>query len=173
MTDGIRRAMGSHESPGNGHNVWLTPPYITAALGQFDLDPCFGSPRPWDSAAQHFGPDAGGGFGGLHEPWHGMVWCNPPYDAAAEEWLHRCADHGSAIALTFARTETRWFFSAVWERATAVLFLRGRLHFCKPCGAVAKANAGAPSALIAYGPEAAERLRTCGLPGHFVGLRHD
>ena len=70
--------MGGHQSHGNGEKVWLTPPPIFDALGPFDLDPCFGSPRPWATAEKHWGPDANGGFGGLHEEWHGFVWCNPP-----------------------------------------------------------------------------------------------
>lgn len=42
-----------------------------------------------------------------------------------------------------------------------------QVHY--PDGARAKANAGAPSCLIAYGSSDAEVLRTCGLPGAFYG----
>lgn len=32
--------MGSHQSAVNKSDVWLTPPHILRALGEFDLDPC-------------------------------------------------------------------------------------------------------------------------------------
>ena len=163
--------MGSHQKHGRAEAVWLTPPEIVQALGPFDLDPCFGAPRPWDTAAEHYGPDAAGGLGGLHMPWRaGMVWCNPPYDRHAWAWLARCADHGSAIALIFARTEVREFHRQVWERATALLFLEGRLFFHHPDGRRAAHNGGAPSVLVAYGEEAAARLYRCPLKGARVRL---
>jgi hypothetical protein len=61
----------------------------------------------------------------------------------------------------------------VWGRADAVFFLRGRLHFHHPDGTRAAANAGAPSCLVGYGPEARRRLQTATLPGRFLGLRRD
>lgn len=162
--------MSSHQLPGRGENVWLTPPEIIKELGPFDLDPCFGAPRPWATAAEHYGPDAADGLGGLHAHWEGMVWCNPPYDRFAWSWLARCADHGNAIALIFARTEVEQFHRQVWERATAILFLEGRLYFHHPDGRRAKANGGAPSVLVAYGDAAADRLESCAMKGRFVRL---
>lgn len=162
--------MGAHQVHGRGERVWLTPPEIVQALGPFDLDPCFGTPRPWDTAAEHYGPDAADGLGGLHAPWHGMVWCNPPYDAQAWAWLARCADHGNAIALVFARTEVAQFHRQVWERASGALFLQGRLFFHHPDGRRAKHNGGAPSVLVGYGQEALKRLAVCPLKGRLVRL---
>lgn len=85
------------------------------------------------------------------------------------------ADHGAGTALIFARTETAIFFEAVWERATAVLFLKGRLHFLRADGTLPRAdvgggNAGAPSVLIAYGDDDAARLRLSGIPGKWLKL---
>ncbi len=156
---------------GRGERVWLTPPEIITALGSFDLDPCFGSPRPWDTAKRHYGPDAAGGLGGLHAPWDGLVWCNPPYDAKAGAWLSACAEHGNAVALTFARTETRMFFREVWGKADAVLFIKGRLFFHHPDGTCAKHNSGAPSVLVAYGNLACGRVRNSGISGKWIDLR--
>lgn len=104
---------------------------------------------------------------GLTRPWHGFVWCNPPYGPEVGAWLKKCAEHGSALALVFARTETRWFREYAWGRATGMLFLYGRLHFYKN-GVRAKANSGAPSVLIAYGDTAMSRLVTTKLPGALV-----
>lgn len=87
--------------------------------------------------------------------------------------MQRLAEHGDGIALIFARTETEMFHRWGWEEADAMLFLRGRLHFYSVAGERAKANAGGPSVLIAYGAANAERLRTCGIEGQFVPLRPD
>jgi hypothetical protein len=91
-------------------------------------------------------------------PWSGFVWCNPPYGPLWGAWLERLADHGNGIALIFARTETRLFFDAVWGKASALLFLRGRLYFHYPDGRRAPFNSGAPSVLIGYGVRAARVL---------------
>lgn len=159
-----RRAMGSHHSHRMGTDVWLTPPHILEALGPFDLDPCTSLDRPWDTAAQHYTIEDDG----LAQPWTGRVFLNPPYGQQAWIWLNRLVAHGNGTALIFARTETAGFFSTVWGRADALLFLEGRLHFHRPDGTRAPANAGAPSVLVAYGQADAATLATCGLPGAYV-----
>lgn len=147
---------------------WLTPPEIVRALGRFDLDPC--APimeRPWNTADHHYTA----ADDGLAHPWHGRVWMNPPYGQHTEAWLAKLAAHGNGIALVFARTETRMFFEHVWPKADALLFLKGRPHFYRPCGTRAKGNSGGPVVLIAYGQQNATALACCGLPGQFVNLR--
>lgn len=159
--------IGSHTKPNEGAtNEWLTPPEILKALGPFDLDPCAMIDQPWPTAAKHYTIKNHG----LMQPWSGRVWCNPPYGDDAEKWLQRLAYHGDGIALVFARTETDMFFSWVWPEASALLFIKGRLYFYYPDGTRAEGNSGGPSVLIAYGPDNAERLRTCGLPGAFTNL---
>lgn len=143
---------------------WLTPPEILNALGEFDLDPCAPIVRPWDMAKQHYTVDDLG----LTKPWHGRVWCNPPYGSQTGIWLQRLADHGNGIALIFARTETEMFFSQVWERADALLFIEGRLYFHHVDGKKAAANSGAPSVLIAYGKENRAQLREANIPGAYI-----
>lgn len=163
--------MSSHHSAKAETETWLTPPLIIETLGPFDLDPCAAPhPRPWPTAAAHITwPDDG-----LAAPWFGRVWCNPPYtNAAVRRWLTKLALHGRGTALIFARTETENFFRCVWEQATAVLFLEGRLFFHYPDGSRAPNNSGAPSVLVAYGKEDTERLETSGIPGRFIRLRDD
>lgn len=126
---------------------------------------------PWAFAATHYGPTDNNGLGGLHGPWHGFVWCNPPYDREAWRWLARLADHGNGIALIFARTEVEQFHRQVWERATALLFLEGRLFFHHPDGRRAAHNGGAPSVLVGYGEEAAARLALAPFKGAMIRLR--
>lgn len=163
---------GSHESQDAETHTWLTPPNIIKALGPFDLDPCAApEPRPWPTASTHWTRVDNS----LNRPWFGRVWLNPPYGKKAQiaPWLRRLADHGSGTALIFARTETTAFFETVWERATSILFLKGRLCFYRPDGTLPRndqggGNAGAPSVLVAYGQDDSDRLRDSGLAGRFL-----
>lgn len=157
-------SMGGHQSAAMLKDEWLTPPHILHALGPFDLDPCAPVVRPWEMAATHYTMHDDG----LNRPWHGRVWCNPPYGRETGAWLARLADHGNGIALIFARTETEMFFENVWRKATAILFLQGRLHFHHVSGERAAANAGAPSCLVAYGDANVRRLANSGIPGRLV-----
>lgn len=159
-------SIGGHQSAAALKDEWLTPPHVIEALGAFDIDPCSPIDRPWPTAGKHYTIMDNG----LAQPWHGRVWCNPPYGLEAAKWLARCADHGNAIALIFARTETRMFFDHVWPKAQGMLFLKGRLYFHHVCGTRAAANSGAPSVLVAYGEQNAEILKTCKLPGRYVAL---
>jgi hypothetical protein len=160
-TRGPKRGMGSHTRPNDGVTVeWYTPPGVFAALGlEFDLDPC--APPgglPWIPARRSFCE----ADDGLSQPWSGRVWMNPPYGRATATWMRRLAQHGDGVALVFARTETEWWHEAI-PSATAVCFIAGRLTFVASDGLPGTSNAGAPSALIAYGRECAEAVAGCGL----------
>lgn len=155
-------AMGSHQSHRAKSTTWLTPPHIIKAVGPFHLDPC--AHPGWHTALHHISlPDDG-----LTAEWDGRVWLNPPYGNAVWKWLDKLATHGYGTALTFARTETAGFVEQVWGKATALLFLHGRLHFHRPDDTRAEANAGAPSVLVAYGEYDAYRLRIAPLDGSYV-----
>lgn len=145
---------------------WLTPPELIRSLGRFDLDPCASVHQPWVTAKRHYTVLDDG----LAQAWVGRVWLNPPYSHHAAGWLRRLADHGNGIALIFARTETRSFFENVWARADALLFLRGRLHFFRVDGSRPHMNCGAPSVLVAYGPNNREALLGVKDTGAFIDL---
>ena len=140
-------AMGSHQSARAKTTTWLTPPEIIKSLGKFDLDPCAAENQPWKTAEKQYTI----ADNGLEKPWEGRVWLNPPYGLEAGRWLEKLSRHNDGIALIFARTETKMFFDWVWNKAQALLFIEGRLHFHRIDGTRAKANAGAPSVLVAYG----------------------
>lgn len=108
---------------------------------------------------------------GLNMPWAGRVWMNPPYGMETGRWLARLADHNHGTALVFARTETEMFFAEVWAKADALLFLHGRLTFCRPDGRPGTANCGGPSVLVAYGHADAAMLSSCSLAGQYIRLR--
>lgn len=164
----IALGMGGHHSAKYGKDEWLTPPELLAALGPFDLDPCAPVARPWPTAAHHFTIVQNG----LKLAWFGRVWLNPPYGRkdVIGPWLRRMVEHGRGTALIFARTETDLFFETIWRAAQAVLFLRGRLNFHHVDGRRARKNAGAPSVLVAYGRDDADRLAAAGLEGQLVAL---
>lgn len=83
------------------------------------------------------------------------------------------AFHGCGTALVFARTETALFHRTIWEKATAILFFEGRLFFHHVDGRRADNNAGAPSCLVAYGMNDAQRICAAqhSLKGKFIWLR--
>lgn len=170
---GIEKSVGNigQRAPSGGSDEWITPKWIIDALGPFDLDPCAAQTMPWQTASACFTELDNG----LRKEWRGFVWMNPPYGTAARTWLARLAGHGNGIALVFARTETGSFFSSVWPKASALLFLSGRLHFCRRDGTVptsrGKSGSGGPSGasvLIAYGDTARDRLNRIASRGALV-----
>jgi DNA N-6-adenine-methyltransferase (Dam) len=163
------KGIGGHQSAKMKTEEWLTPPFVLQALdhlNSFDLDPASPAERPWDTAKAHYTKYENG----LIRPWYGNVWLNPPYSSKIKVWMKLMAQHNSGIALTFARTETLFFQRYVFDVATSILWLDGRLHFCEPNGVPTKANAGGPSALIAYGEENAERLERSKLKGKHTSV---
>lgn len=145
--------MNIHCTPNRGlSNEWETPPDILAKLGPFDQDPA----RP-------------GAIDGLMSEWRGFVWLNPPYGPEIDMWLKKLARHGNGIALVFARTETRWFIEHVWEKASSMRFVYGRLFFYRN-GRRAKGNSGGPSVLVGYGAEADRILAKVDIAGRFISL---
>lgn len=162
-----KTGMGSHQSHKMIKDEWLTPPYIIESLGEFDLDPCSPINRPWNTAKKHFTIVDNG----LMLPWEGRVWCNPPYGKESVKWLEKLANHGNGVALIFARTETKMFFSEVWGKAYSVFFFEGRLSFHHVSGEKASANGGAPSCLVAYGENNVLSIKQSGLKGKHVFLR--
>jgi hypothetical protein len=146
-------------------NRWLTPHHIVEALGKFDLDPC-GAPGHTLAPVTYQLDD---GQDGLELDWFGRVWLNPPYGKESPPFLKKMSEHKNGIAFIFARTETKAFFEYVWNSATAILFLKGRVKFLNADYEVTGA-ANAPSVLIAYSDADADALQQCSIPGHFIRL---
>jgi hypothetical protein len=81
--------------------------------------------------------------------------------------MKRCAEHGNAIALIFARTETKGFHAEIWDKAHALFFFKGRLAFHHVSGTKGS-TANAPSCLVAYGESNVEVIAKSGLAGVLV-----
>lgn len=161
------KGIGGHQRAYEGKtDEWLTPPSIIQSLGEFDLDPCSPIHRPWDTARHHYTIEDNG----LLKDWVGRVWLNPPYGPETGKWLEKLSNHNNGISLIFARTETEMFHKWVWEKADALLFLSGRLYFHYVDGNRAKANAGGPSVLIAYGKNNIDCLYNSQIKGKVIEL---
>lgn len=160
-----------HHAGRDTSDVWLTPAWVIDALGgadSFDLDPATPPVQPWPTARRRYTEAENG----LLLPWEGRVWLNPPYSRPLySRFMERMAGHNNGIALIFARTETKDFFANVWEVSTGLLFLKGRLSFCRADGKPGTGNSGAPSVLCAYGRHDADVLAFADLEGQFVPLR--
>lgn len=161
-----------------GQETWLTPRWLVDALdlpNVADVDPCAPPVRYWNTARRHFNK-LQDGFNRSWNPSH-FYWVNPPYGAGCAAWMAKLADHGSGLLLIFARTDTKAFQDSVFAHpnTSAVFFFRGRLKFANGAGEEV-GTAGAPSALIAYGPKAVgiirRAIRQGHLDGHLLELTH-
>lgn len=138
---------------------WQTPKYITEALGVFDLDPCANKNNPSLHAKSWYTSH------GLGAEWFGRVWLNPPYGAEAKFWLERLGEHKNGIALVPPRMGARWFHDIVLSKASAILFLKGRISFINPDTGKAMSGNDSDSCLIAYGDDNVRFLKMCKLEG--------
>lgn len=149
-----------------GKSEWLSPPDLLHKLGTFDLDPCAPINRPWSTAKNHYTVEDDG----LKQPWFDRVFCNPPYEThLISQFIKKCIEHKNAIALTFARTETKLFQELIFPNAHSILFIKGRLSFYHVTGEKG-GTAGAPSCLISFNEANTEVLRNCGIKGKLLLL---
>lgn len=107
---------------------------------------------------------------GLKQEWKGRVWLNPPYSRPLIEcFVKRMAEHGNGIALLFNRCDSKMFQDVIFEKATAMKFLRNRIRFFRPDGTRGD-SPGCGSILIAFGENNAEILRNCDIAGKYVRI---
>jgi phage N-6-adenine-methyltransferase len=126
---------------GTGECEWYTPAeYIEMArrvLGTIDLDPASSDLAQETVRARRYFTKRDNG---LVQPWHGRVWCNPPYSQPTIERfvckLLQEYDLGrvtEAILLTNNQTDVGWFHAAA-NACAAKCFPRGRIRFLTPSG---------------------------------------
>lgn len=145
-----------HEPSIGQSDDWYTPPEIFTALGLvFDLDPCSPGIGHWVPAhAVYTIADDG-----LKCPWHGLVFCNPPFGGrhGHVRWLQRFLDHANGIAVVRAYTSSDWFHEYA-VRAETMCFPRGKTKFVRPDGSIGKAP-GHGIVLLGIGVVANRALR--------------
>lgn len=128
-----------------------TPAWIFEALGEtFDLDPA--SPPPGISqvptAAVWTKEDDG-----LTRPWHGFVWCNPPFSLATP-WADRFIAHGSGIWLGPV-ANSDWHVRMT--RSSDAMMLLRDLAFISPTHAGKRSSM--PLSMHGFGSRAVTALR--------------
>ena len=147
-TPGGRKEMGKEMK---SNDEWMTPDWILDTLPPIDLDPCYHSASGVRASSTY---DIRKGQDGLSLPWHGTVFCNPPYSRTAA-WLARCRMHGTwrgcvAIALVPAVPGDGPWAREVWGHASAIGFIRGRVAFRHP-GTGEEVVRGRGHALVVWG----------------------
>lgn len=154
------------ERSDNTTDEWYTPKEIIDALGVFDTDPCAPISPLWQTATQMYNKNDNG----LLKNWKGRVWLNPPYSRPLiEQFVRKLSEHDNGIALLFNRCDSKMFQDVIFEKATAIMFLRGRIKFYRPDGSRGD-SPGCGSVLIAFGEDNAEILRRCDIAGKYVRI---
>lgn len=145
---------------------WYTPIELINSLGEFDLDPCAPINPLWQTARTMYNKYDDG----LSKEWFGRIWLNPPYSRPLiEQFVRKMADHGNGIALLFNRCDSKMFQDVIFEKATAMKFLRKRIRFYRQDGTRGE-SPGCGSILIAFGQDNAKILNECDIQGKFVVL---
>jgi hypothetical protein len=139
-----------------------TPRWVFDGLGlTFDLDPAApvagGDCVP--TRARYTRDDDG-----LAQPWHGLVWLNPPFSQSTA-WADRFRAHGNGVFLG-PTANARWWFDLV-RRADLVWHCRD-FAFTHPTHAGKRSSM--PLAMIAYGTAAAEGVRRLARSGVHDGV---
>ena len=182
--------------------VWVTPGYVFRPLrDEFGLTtdvcahwltaklPNYIAP-PWHFPEGPLTRQDLANADGLSQPWGGRNWLNPPYTAKGpfkqENWLRKakseCHDHGRlTVALVPSRTGSRSWARHIWDGATEVRFVQGRIVFQLvgwtgewagspgrwlpvPAPAQAKANATFDAAIVIWDPRKVGRYGALTLP---------
>jgi phage N-6-adenine-methyltransferase len=110
---------------------WQTPQSFFTELHRefsFTLDPCATNQNA--KCATYFTKTEDG----LLQDWGShIVFCNPPYGRDMALWARKCFEASQAgatvVLLAHARTDTRWFHGWVYNKATEIRFVKGRLKF--------------------------------------------
>jgi site-specific DNA-methyltransferase (adenine-specific) len=140
-----------------GSDEWGTPQKLFDLLDRdvhFTLDVCATAANAKCGRYYTLAED------GLRQAWAPEVcFMNPPYSGVGE-WVEKAigeADKGATVVcLVAARTDTKWFWK-LQARASAILFLKGRVRF-EGEGEGEPAGAPFPSAVVLLEPERLEAL---------------
>ena len=83
-----------------------------------------------------------------------MFFCNPPYGREIGNWVKKAYDeslvntNGVIVLLIPARTDTRYWHDYIFNKASEIRFLKGRIKF--ELNGASKKSAPFPSAVVIY-----------------------
>jgi len=126
-------------------NTWFTPEKFKE-IGDFYLDPCTVSFRPFDMAEYNVEYDKN--YNGLKMVWSGDVWLNPPYGKEIMPFVQKFIQHRQGVMLVFARMGAPYIQESL--KAGAMIYcLRKRVAFIDKSGKKGT-NAGTDSCLVFF-----------------------
>ena len=114
---------------------WKTPPDLFGTLNRefgFQTDVCA---LPWNAqCARFFTPETDG----LAQPWEGVCWCNPPFDATQGRWVEKAWREAQRGATVVVIIPGNYHDSDWWHRyalrASEIRYMRGRPKFADEAG---------------------------------------
>jgi phage N-6-adenine-methyltransferase len=154
------------------NTTWITPQWIIDAIGLSDLDPCGykldGKPIVETAHNYYTLEDK---QNGLIDPWHGSIYCNPPYNNT-HRWFIKCREYhqqtGEDVIILMKNIVERIFFQDEISNITGIVFIRDRVAFLNSEGKKqSKAMYG--SILVAFGEGAWERIQKVAGIAMYVG----
>lgn len=121
------------------------------AVYNFDLDVC--AVKETAKCDRYFTPE----IDGLLQEWDGVCWMNPPYGREQVKWINKASESKCTIVcLIPARPDTKVWHNIIFEKASAVCFLKGRLKF-----GGSKDSAPFPSAIVVFGDNPSPEQMKC------------
>jgi hypothetical protein len=142
--------------------TWITPQWLIDSIGLSDLDPC-GYKLNGEFVVQcaHESYSLQDFQNGLNLPWHGSVYCNPPYNDT-KTWMKKCRLHHQAtnedvIMLIKPSFGTQYFYDEM-QHSTGIVLMKDRLRFLDGTGTDV-GMAHFPTILVAFGDNAFNRIR--------------
>lgn len=129
-------------------NEWATPKDLFDKLNKefnFTLDPCATKENAKCDKYYTIEDD------GLIQDWSkDVVFMNPPYGRQIKHWVRKAYEESTkgskVVCLIPSRTDTGYWHDYIFNKATDIRFLRGRLKFGD-----SKNSAPFPSAIIVFG----------------------
>lgn len=116
----------------NKSDEWETPQDLFDKLNDefhFTLDP---ASREYNHKCKKYYTEQDDG---LSKDWSDeVVFCNPPYGRSISKWVKKCYEehkkHGVTVVMLIpSRTDTSWFHNYIYNKATEIRFIKGRLKF--------------------------------------------
>ena len=133
-------------------NEWYTPKDFYNKLNKefnFTLDPCCTKESAKCEKFYTIEDD------GLSKDWKNeIVFMNPPYGREIRDWIKKAHNEHlkneiTIVCLIPARTDTSYWHDYIFNKASEIRFLKGRIKFERPDGSKGD-SAPFPSAVIVY-----------------------